>query len=485
MRNFSYLNDAAWYLAGQLLSRGIGFFLIPFYTNELTPEDYGVIGTLTLLPILLTGFFSAGVQTAMFRLYHDADSENHKRSILGNALVISLVSATPLTLLGVHWASEVSTLMLGSPKYGLIVIQTLCALYSGVITAPFLSYLTLEGRIKSAVAINCVGAMITTLLSIYFILVEHWGAWGFFAAGALSQSICFGVGLVAVNTLFNFDAKKIKPMLILGIPGCFSCISYFGIHYSDRYLLQMYLGIDAVGIYCVGGNIGMAMSIMVTSLAAAWANQYSRHVANPEAFKEKCATSMTRFIAFMVLIVSGFLLFSRPLVTFMVNPAYYECWKVIGLTALSQALWGVYAMTLPGTFYAKKNHYNLFLEAGASLLNVALCCILIPIQGIAGAATATTLAFLSLAIASWVINNRLYPVNYEYDKILNAIVALGIAILVSNLTQVEVWKYTGIALIIYGAMMMYFLRLLPTYTEKRLSGLVKIKWMFTDVGCIL
>src|SRR5690242_17381555 len=76
------------YAVGILAGKAAAFIMLPLYTRYLTPADYGVLEliemTLDLIAIVAGSRLGAGV----FRLYHDAETEEQRRSVLGSAFLV-------------------------------------------------------------------------------------------------------------------------------------------------------------------------------------------------------------------------------------------------------------------------------------------------------------------------------------------------------------------------------------------------------------
>ena len=68
------VRHSAMYGFGNVLARGIGFFMLPFYTRYLTPTDYGVLEILDLSMSLIGMFLNMGITAALLRFYATAQT---------------------------------------------------------------------------------------------------------------------------------------------------------------------------------------------------------------------------------------------------------------------------------------------------------------------------------------------------------------------------------------------------------------------------
>jgi len=107
--------------------------------------------------------------------------------------------------------------------------------------------------------------------------------------------------------------------------------------------------------------------------------------------------------------------------------AYRSAATVIPIIAVSILFSGVYVILPIGVALQRKTWITTITITCAALLNVGLNIILIPYYGSMGAAVATLIAYIVLAMIAYVVNQRLYPVPFEIGLFSIALLA-GIAI---------------------------------------------------------
>ena len=79
------------YGSGLLISKAVGFFLIPLYTHYLTPEDYGILELLDLTAYIIGYLIGLGMTDAILRFYHESESELEKHQIISTALILNIL----------------------------------------------------------------------------------------------------------------------------------------------------------------------------------------------------------------------------------------------------------------------------------------------------------------------------------------------------------------------------------------------------------
>ena len=92
------------YGIGGLVSRIVAVLLLPVYTHYLTPADYGKIETLLALTTVLGIILRAGISSAFFRFYFDAQDPVARRTVLRTSFWFTM----------------------GAGTLGLLLLRTLC-----------------------------------------------------------------------------------------------------------------------------------------------------------------------------------------------------------------------------------------------------------------------------------------------------------------------------------------------------------------------
>src|SRR5438309_944381 len=216
------------------------------------------------------------------------------------------------------------------------------------------------------------------------------------AGGALS--LLLYLVLAAPRLRFRLDLRVGHELVRLGLPLIPGFVFLFVIHQGNKYVLQWFHGPDAVGVYSIGFNLGLAMALAVSAFQSAWLPYFM-------SFVDKRDEARTLFSRILVYYVLGFgtvsLLFfmaAKPVVMIMAQPAFHEAYQVVGLSASAQFLAGMFSVLLPGVYFAKDVRYVSVVEAGAAAIAIGLDLLLIPPFGVLGAAIALALGALAMVV---------------------------------------------------------------------------------------
>ena len=77
----SLTSDTFLYGLSSVLTQLAGLFLVPFYTKELSPEEYGIIALFAMVSGFLNPILALGLDSALFR-YFAMGKSNYLRATL-------------------------------------------------------------------------------------------------------------------------------------------------------------------------------------------------------------------------------------------------------------------------------------------------------------------------------------------------------------------------------------------------------------------
>ena len=208
----------------------------------------------------------------------------------------------------------------------------------------------------------------------------------------------------------------------------------------DRIFLNNYQSIAIVGLYSLGYQFGMIMSLITTSINFAWAPFFmSTAKEKGEDAKPIFKQLTTYYMMAIIFIGLAISMFAKDVIFLMTTPEYYESYKIIPIIIGSYVLNGMYFMIVNQIFYTKQTKYLPIATVGSALINIVLNYLWIPEYGMIGAAYATLFSFAFALIFTWIISYRVYPIHYEYKRIVKIIGAACVVFIISsNISYVNI-----------------------------------------------
>jgi O-antigen/teichoic acid export membrane protein len=128
----------------------------------------------------------------------------------------------------------------------------------------------------------------------------------------------------------------------------------------------------------------------------------------------------------MCAVALGMSLVIKEVISVIAPPQFHNAYKVVPLVALSYLFYGISYYFQSGIYISKKTKYLGLMGTICAIVNIGLNFLLIPRFAAMGAAWATALSFLLMAVLAYVFSQRAYHIPYELTKVL---VPLGAAII--------------------------------------------------------
>ncbi len=259
------LGHSSIYVAGVMISKLVGFVMIPIYTHYLSPADYGTLELLSTTTDVLAILIGIGLAQAVLRFYYDFNDRERQNEVVSTALIASIVCFLIIFGLLTLRSDFISKLVFGSKDLTYYFqIMFISMVFSSGIEIP-LTYLRAQQRSVYFVTVNLVRLIIQLSLNIYFIVVLGYGVLGVLYSGLIA-SVLIGIYMTVVtlrDTGFNFSFVRLKDLFRFGYPLIFSHLGAFVLTYSDRYFLKHFADLTEVGIYSLAYKFGMIVSALL------------------------------------------------------------------------------------------------------------------------------------------------------------------------------------------------------------------------------
>jgi len=215
------------------------------------------------------------------------------------------------------------------------------------------------------------------------------------------------------------------PVMIAGI--AFTINEVF-----DKILLAKLLpeavAVSELGKYAACYKLALFMTLFATAFRMGIEPFFFSHAKskNPQ---RAYAVITQYFVIFGSVIFLGVLVYIDLIKTlFIRNSSYWEAIEVVPIILLASLFLGIYHNLSVWYKVTDQTHYGAYISIGGAVITLVVNFIGIPIIGYYAAAIATLAAYGSMAMASYFIGRKKYPINYPLGKImgyLSAAVLLG------------------------------------------------------------
>lgn len=409
------------FAVGNISTNIITFLMLPYYTLKLDKTQYGEIelinGLIPLIIILISCNLAAGV----FRFSLD---KNYKiEQIFSVSLIYSLSM----------YVSFFFLIFLTDLKIYLgknCVIILIIILFS-IIQSIFKELVRSIGKLNIFVISDFLHVIFFTGFNIYLIGSLGLGVRGFFYSKIVALFIeivfLFFSGRIDKYFIKDFNFSYLKAMLIYGLPLIPNALMWWVGNLSDRYILNYYIGLEAVGMYSVSAKFPAIINAINGIFFKAWQisaiEEYGTEKQNE--FYTKVFNIMFILIIFLS---SGFLMLIRIIMIYMVNEGFYLAWKYIPFLLVA-SIFNIFGVFVGVTYIASKETINAVKTMLiSSITNVLLNFVLIPKYRIQGACFATMISGIIFFITRVLDTKKYVKIKYNLNDILKNMTIIGIQI---------------------------------------------------------
>lgn len=421
------------YSLGNLSLKAIGLVLLPLYTSHLSTEDYGALTLLEVTSAIVVAVFSFKLSTAMMRWCSVEKNNKKRKGLIFTTFSFSLLIIITLNAALSPFHSGLSALFFNDRGFGIYFLILIASASFEILNLYPLELIRMKEKSFLYVLVVSVRLAVILSLNIYFIVHLQMGIKGVLLSQLIGH---IGVFLITLpfllkNMHFSLNLSELREMLKYGIPLVFSTISMMLLTMGDRYLIKHFLSFSEVGVYSLGYKIASVLNMFVIqSFQMGFLPIAYKMFDKPEADRYFSKT-LTYLVMVMVIIGSAISMFSKELIEgFAKNPAFFAAYKIVPLIVFAFILKGTQYVFSLGLHFVKKTRYNAIIVMSIAMVNIILNIILIPLLGINGAAIATIICWLLMAIVFYRVAGSKYHVNYELLKIIGLLlVFVGVNLL--------------------------------------------------------
>jgi O-antigen/teichoic acid export membrane protein len=482
----SFLKHASVYGLAHLLVRAAGVILLPIYLRSLTPADYGILDVVERMAETVgTCLLFGGFRQALLTFYSQADNENHRRQVVSTTLTLLLIASVFGGLLAQQISQGLiqllaSLLQSEAPAVGNGLLRL--AILS-IMLEPFsLIPMTLfQARLQSSTYILIALAQVLFRISLCIVLVRvfNWGV-----AGVLLASVVYGLvfGLVLCGwellrgaTWPSWD--QARQMLNFALPMLPGGLCFFFLHQGDRFFLMHYCPMAEVGTYGLGYKLALVVTMFsLNPLYMVWSARMYTEARRPDA-PRVFGRTFTRILSAYLFLGLGLCVFSDEVVTLLGGAPYARASRVIAPVVLACFFQAAAALMDAGYYVRHRTGAKLAITLAATAVTLLLYCLWIPAYGSMGAALATLGGFAFLAVITWWSTQRIFPVHYEWGRLL-ALLGLAIGLwLVSDLLSPHLWMIPAkVGLLILALLIPWYTGLVSEDEKSDVRGIASYVW---------
>ncbi|MCX8057320.1 MAG: polysaccharide biosynthesis C-terminal domain-containing protein [Ignavibacteria bacterium] len=467
--------ETAIYGISTILSRFLNFLLVPFYTNVFTQAEYGIITNVYAYIAFFYIIYLYGMESAYFKFASSKELGNETETFstaFNSVFITSLIFSSIISLL----KNPISSLFSLTEEHEIIVNLVAGILFFDAISNIIFARLRFHNKAMKFATFKTINIVFTVLLNIVLILKLNFRMEGVFISNIVASFLTFI--LIIPDLIKSYKLKIDRRILIgllkFGLPFIPSGFAAMVTNVIDRPILLALTDASTVGIYQANYKLGIFMMLYVSMFQYAWQPFYLKKAKEQNA-KELFARVFTYFTIFGLTIFVFLTLFIEDIIRirvfgyYLIGKNFWSGVYIVPIVLLGYLFNGFYINFVAGLQIEKKTQYLPFVTGLGAIVNLVANFLLIPFLGMLGAAYATLVAYLSMAVYQYKLSQKFYEIKYEWRKVLQT---SGISI--SILLTYYILKTLLIDYLIYVKILLFVIFLILL----KLSGLIEFRGLF-------
>ena len=418
------------YGLGQVSGRAVQFLLVPILTRALARDVYGVADLVLAYAQFVVLVLVFGMDGALVRFFYQEPDREARRRMTGTSFWFRLSISVAVSVLLAGLARVLAPSLIGSAAYRKYLLI-------GALTLPFTlvslfanDVLRVTFQPWKFITLNVTQTIVTGAASLYLVLVRHLGVAGVLygkLAGDAAAS-AFGLLLARKSLGLGFDRGVLRRMLAFGLPLLPASFAYGIVGSADRYFLQRSRGLAEVGTYAVAVKFFTVAMMAVSAFSLAFFPFAHARAKEPDA-PRLFARVLSLYVSTASLAALLLGVFAPEVVRLLAPPEYRAAARPALLLAFAAVAYGAYYVACLGIQLSLKTSLLGWTAGAAAAVALAANAILVPRMGGEGAALATLLGNVSLAVGTYVVAQSVHPLPYQGARLsLLFLLAVGLGL---------------------------------------------------------
>ena len=395
--------NALVYIVLAFVQRGISILILPFVTRVLSPAEYGAVSVVTFTSTIIGVVLGASLEPAVLRWSVRPEIQSARILWLcqrhfyllvpGVSAVVSLLLFfTPAVFLGVEsriWAVEIfaAGLLASVAYYSTPLIRA-------------------RDQLVRFSAVSLIGIAATVGGKIYFVILNHWGVFGWVFSDLLAGLATFvaGIMLARVNRRGLWRAERV--LMRFSAPLLPSRFATWSLNSLNRPIMALVASQASVGIFSLALNIAAVSTMLIGEVNRAFVTEYSRELFPAPSSATRIYARIQLFLSFLApsAIGVGIFLFGSALI----DIEFHAAFPIVGLLLIGQAAYGIYIV--PNNYVVQTSGRTKWSWVGPCIgaLTMGFGIILFaPIGGEYAVALVTVVGYVLMAISAFALVKHL------------------------------------------------------------------------------
>lgn len=410
----SFSIDSFYYGMSSVISRMVGFLLVPVFTQYLTPKDYGIMTLLGFYTLFFSPISHLGLQGAMFRFVGISRSKREESIILSSAFKVIVFISSSFTLFSLMLVKQLELFLVQSDDYTILLILTIFFSFFSSVNQIMISFLRIKRKVRKIFYVNMFKVIISLTLNIYLVVFIGLGLNGaiytLLVTSVLSLVLLFVI--VKIPLSIDIDVNYIKQMLKYGLPNLPKYIQAIIMGLFGQYYVGKYLSVSELGLYSVAWKFCIPLVVVSSVVLNSW-NAFKFDLLKKDTSKKVFSQFSNIFILLFSFVFLVVCLWGGDLLIIFTDQRYHSAAGYVSYLCLIPLFTCLYQTMSSYISFGENQSLNPYIGTTGLIVTLVASILLIPKLSIIGVAYATSLGWLAMNVFGYLYGQSLFKINFQ------------------------------------------------------------------------
>lgn len=396
--------NMGYYFLASIIPMAISLVCSPIFSSFLSAQDFAIIGFYASFATLFSPLILFYLNQYYLRefFYRDDRGKLELRAMIFKIFVVFPFLIMSICILGLYIYMHFFNSESEMPFMPYVLLALLPSALAGLYRLELIDY-KVNRKGKSYFVISIVNDVVIVVLSLLFVVLLKWGAFGKLLGAVSCPLFIFIWSAVRHRDLFKVkvDLKQYKEAFVFCLPLVFAAMLGFFSSGYDRVCLEKAVKIEELGLYSVGITIAGYLGVFSGAIGNTFA---------PDIFESLACKDNKRLFkiigmqfAVMIAIVGSFILLAKPVVWLLTAGQYIESVPFARIASIGTLTAMLYSFVSNVVLSYKKTRILLYTKILGSVACVFTYSFLISHFGSYGAVWGVVLSNIFFAIIAFVL----------------------------------------------------------------------------------
>lgn len=395
----AFARDFRNYALGDILTKAISIISIAIFTRILSVEDYGIYSVYNTSIAFLVITLTLGFHTVVSRYYFEYQED------FASFVTISLVSSIVLVsccLPMVYFFKDSLFSFLNLPRSLIVFVYP--ALIIAIITSIFSQVYSSERKSASLTIVELVKTYLTFFIALFFLWYVEKSYVSLIEGALLVGGVISIFMLYKLRYLFvkNFKMQHFIYIVLFSIPLIPYHLSSLLLQQVDKIMINAQLGNYESGLYSFAVNIGMLYLMFTALVLRAFAPDYF-NLMNERQYNQ-LDKKILQILQIYIIVALSLIYFGKEVAFILADEKFAKATNIIPIIISGYVFFSIFEIYGRNSIYANKTIYSSMNVLIPGVINIGLNNVLIEKIGYMGAAYATLISYMLMAMIAYLIS---------------------------------------------------------------------------------